>query len=439
MERGINYTKEQKKRPRRLDTYEYKEHAKRQAETLKPVLKENKKIKEDVEELKKELAKVKDLNEINNKLRKELKELGAVREDYKYLELSVKNLKEQIKNKQVTIEKLQEKMAEVKEELQEEIEKRKEEENDNDELRDELVDNYKETEQLEQQLDNKKQEEEKIHTFFFPLINNNKVLSAQIIINYKNKIALATFNGNKYQLILDRKKIKDYNIKNNDFDIFRDNEVEMLKQQIQINAVILQENFIKFNNNNNNKEKEQEEELVKVKKEKEELEEELRKKREEEAERLFKNVDKNELFEDWEEDEEVEIEPIFSFFDNKNNYFEILEELKNRNLISDFKINKNEKLTEIEREKSRIVDKKTKVDIKFNNLNLDDEEAIREEVNKILDIIEAVKNWEFKNLRVSGKNEQLVKIFEEEIAKRGGGGKPTEKEIEYINPYKIKR
>ena len=36
MERGINYTAERKKRPKRLDTYEYKEHAKRLAKALKP-------------------------------------------------------------------------------------------------------------------------------------------------------------------------------------------------------------------------------------------------------------------------------------------------------------------------------------------------------------------------------------------------------------------
>ena len=35
MERGINYTAERKKRPKRLDTYEYKEHARRKAEKVK--------------------------------------------------------------------------------------------------------------------------------------------------------------------------------------------------------------------------------------------------------------------------------------------------------------------------------------------------------------------------------------------------------------------
>jgi len=107
MQRGINYTKERKKRPKRLDTYQYKEFAKRKAQELKPVLKENKKLKKENEELKlskKQLEKeISDLRkrmiEYNKTLQEENKEKEFTQEDYKYLsklkkELNANNLKE---------------------------------------------------------------------------------------------------------------------------------------------------------------------------------------------------------------------------------------------------------------------------------------------------------------------------------------------------------
>jgi hypothetical protein len=106
MQRGINYTKERKKRPKRLDTYEYKEHARRK--------------EKEVKELKKELAKVKDLKEENKRLRALLKELGAKREDYAELESFIKQLKEQIKNKELSLKELKEKVKEYEEKKEEE-------------------------------------------------------------------------------------------------------------------------------------------------------------------------------------------------------------------------------------------------------------------------------------------------------------------------------
>lgn len=97
MQRGHNYTKERKKRPKRLNTYEYKEHAKRQADAIKP--------------LKQDLAKVKDLKEENRRIREELKQAHAKREHYAELEAEVKELKEKIKAKELTINELQEAMA----------------------------------------------------------------------------------------------------------------------------------------------------------------------------------------------------------------------------------------------------------------------------------------------------------------------------------------
>ena len=96
MERGINYTKERKKRPKRLDTYEYKEYARRKARELKPVLQENKQLKKENEELK--LSK-KELEKEISELRKKMIEFNKNREkeftkeDYKYLSLLKRDLK----------------------------------------------------------------------------------------------------------------------------------------------------------------------------------------------------------------------------------------------------------------------------------------------------------------------------------------------------------
>jgi hypothetical protein len=126
MKRGINYTKERKKRPKRLDTYEYKEHAKRTYQKLQPILKEKEQLKKENEKLKNELAKVKDLKEENKRLREELKRLGAIRQDYAKLEQFIKELKEQVKKRELTIKQMQNKMQELKKQLILEIEKRKE-------------------------------------------------------------------------------------------------------------------------------------------------------------------------------------------------------------------------------------------------------------------------------------------------------------------------
>ena len=105
MQRGINYTKEQKKRPKRLGTYEYKEYAKRKARELKPLLQENKQLQKENEEIKlskKELEK--QISELRKKMiaynkEKEEKEKEFTQEDYNYLsalkkELKANNLKE---------------------------------------------------------------------------------------------------------------------------------------------------------------------------------------------------------------------------------------------------------------------------------------------------------------------------------------------------------
>lgn len=100
MQRGKNYAKEKAKRPRRLDTYEYKE-AKKKEENAKKEMK----------------AKIKDVNEQNKKLREELKKRGAKREDYAKLEALIKELKEEARNKNLTIDEMQYQLNSLYEDL----------------------------------------------------------------------------------------------------------------------------------------------------------------------------------------------------------------------------------------------------------------------------------------------------------------------------------
>src|SRR5574344_1283149 len=91
---------------KRLDTYEYKEMMKQKSEAVKEIQKE----------LNKELASSKDLQEINKQLRAELKEMEALRADFAQLEALNKDLKEQVKNKTLTIEELNNIINEYKQE-----------------------------------------------------------------------------------------------------------------------------------------------------------------------------------------------------------------------------------------------------------------------------------------------------------------------------------
>jgi chromosome segregation ATPase len=202
MERGINYTKEQKKRPKRLNTYEYKEHAKRQAEALKPVLKENKKIEDLVieknleifdkkakinnlktknEELKKELAKVKDLKIENKKLRDLLKSLRATREDYAYLEQFIKDLKNEVKNKNLTLTNLKQQMEQLKQEFKEKLNKKNKEIEQLKQENDALINNLYDIEQLEKET---KQLQKKVYS---PYKNKQGKVAWQQVADFFNK------------------------------------------------------------------------------------------------------------------------------------------------------------------------------------------------------------------------------------------------------------
>jgi len=89
MDRGINYARERKPRPKRLGTYEYKEHKKKESEALLQ-----------------EQAKVKDLNKSIKDLREKLQQQEAIREQYAYLEEFNQKLKAKVKAKKLTIKQM---------------------------------------------------------------------------------------------------------------------------------------------------------------------------------------------------------------------------------------------------------------------------------------------------------------------------------------------
>ena len=144
MQRGINYTKERKKRPKRLDTYEYKEHAKRKARELKPVLRENKQLKKENEELKlskKQLEK--EISELRKKMieaNKDKEEKIFTQEDYKYLsELKRLTKSKSVKEIYLKFLKFQElansKIREANEKIKKEQEEKKELKSENEKLK----------------------------------------------------------------------------------------------------------------------------------------------------------------------------------------------------------------------------------------------------------------------------------------------------------------
>ena len=102
MQRGINYTQEKKRRPKRLDTYEYKRHKELETQEL----------------TKKQLATTEELKAEIKTLREQLKQNGAIRADYAKLEQFQKELQEQIKSKDLTINQLTQEIQKQREEIQ---------------------------------------------------------------------------------------------------------------------------------------------------------------------------------------------------------------------------------------------------------------------------------------------------------------------------------
>lgn len=111
MQRGRNYVAEKAKRPKRLDTYEFKK-----AKEMEAAAKESKLLKTAFDQL---LATKKDLSAAQSEVREYLKELGATREDYAKLEKLNRDLKEQVKENALTIEEMQSKFNSLKYSLEE--------------------------------------------------------------------------------------------------------------------------------------------------------------------------------------------------------------------------------------------------------------------------------------------------------------------------------
>jgi len=96
MQRGKNYTELKEKRPKRLDTYEFKKAKEMESKKEKEVL-----------------ATKEELKEQNNQLRAFLKDNGANRQDYAELEKEKKILEEQLKAKELTQDGLLKKFKEI--------------------------------------------------------------------------------------------------------------------------------------------------------------------------------------------------------------------------------------------------------------------------------------------------------------------------------------
>ena len=111
MQRGRNYVAEKAKRPKRLDTYEFKK-----AKEMEAAAKESKLLKTTFDQL---LATKKDLSAAQSEAREYLKELGATREDFAKLDQLNKDLKEQVKENALTIEDLNSKFNSLKYSLEE--------------------------------------------------------------------------------------------------------------------------------------------------------------------------------------------------------------------------------------------------------------------------------------------------------------------------------
>lgn len=108
MQRGKNYLID--KSSKRLDTHEFKQAKKIENQVVT-------KAKEYIKTKTVPLAKAKELQEQIKTLRAELKETGATRADYAQLEELNKNLKEEVKNKTLTIEQLQQQTSSLRTQL----------------------------------------------------------------------------------------------------------------------------------------------------------------------------------------------------------------------------------------------------------------------------------------------------------------------------------
>ena len=120
------------------------------------LLQEIENLQAENEQSKAELAKVKDLKELNKQLREQLKQAHARRSQYAQLEQFVKELKEKVKNKEFTIQQLQEQMQQMQSKLLAQIEQKDKKIEQlskiNSSLNRHLLDTQKENAQLKEQV-----------------------------------------------------------------------------------------------------------------------------------------------------------------------------------------------------------------------------------------------------------------------------------------------
>ena len=183
LERATNYKELGLKAPKHKSHREYRLEKNKQMQLkLSLIAKENRKLKEENKEL---LAKVKDLKEENRKIREQFKAFGAKREDYAILEQLVKDLKEKIKRRELTIKEMQEKFNQVLDELREKNAKLEEEnlklKQENKEFKDLIIkpENFNTTYELKEEIENLYiKNEEKLE-------NTKKIANRnQFVINY---------------------------------------------------------------------------------------------------------------------------------------------------------------------------------------------------------------------------------------------------------------
>ncbi len=243
MQRGINYTKEKKKRPKRLDTYEYKEYEKRKDKALKPVLKENKQLKEENEELKltkKELEK--QISELRKKMiefNKQLEKKEFTQEDYKYLSALKKALK--ANNLKEIYEKLKEFDKNISDRMLKFKEYTKKLEEENKELKNKLTQSENRVQELEEEKENliKTENDSEIYVDVFfkndsklsKLIDKYKENNAKIelIECYINKNDLKEIKQENKNIFIELKKIE--NLHNRQAPKFNPYDVNQIMQK----------------------------------------------------------------------------------------------------------------------------------------------------------------------------------------------------------------
>jgi len=218
LKRAKNYFKEGIKAPKHLSHNEFRTKKTKQMQIeLIP------KLKKENEELKKELAKVKDLKEENKRLRELLKKNKATREHYAELESFVKQLKEQVKAKELTLEELKEKMKLKEQELLEKIENLKnlaysekyKYDNGKPALNVDVAEHFKnkykkekeDKEKLKEELKREKAEKEKLKREKEALEEENKRLKREIINYYTAKITCYGCDNRRLQEKIQNREI----------------------------------------------------------------------------------------------------------------------------------------------------------------------------------------------------------------------------------------